>query len=192
MTDPNNEKDKLIEDHEYDGIQELDNPLPGWWLMTFYITIAFSVVYFVYYQIMDGPTSDEYLKSEIARIKQAREANIEKVGERSEEELMAVLDNEQRIEKGKTEYTKNCMACHGDKAQGVIGPNLTDNYWIHGDGSVKSIAEIIKDGVPEKGMPAWEQILQPEQIVNVAGYVHTLHGTDPPGAKAPEGEKVEY
>lgn len=192
MNNQNNENDKLIEDHEYDGIQELDNPLPGWWLMTFYITIAFSVVYFIYYQVLDGPTSEEYLSNDMSRIEEIREARVEDFGEKSEEEIRAVLDNEERIASGKEQYMKNCMACHGNNAQGVIGPNLTDDYWIHGDGTVNSIAKIIKNGVPEKGMPAWEQILQPEQIVNVAGYVYTLHGTDPEGAKPPEGEKVEY
>lgn len=192
MNNQNNENDKLIEDHEYDGIQELDNPLPGWWLMTFYITIAFSVVYFIYYQVLDGPTSEEYLSNDMSRIEEIREARVEDVGEKSEEEIRAVLDNEERIASGKEQYMKNCMACHGDNAQGVIGPNLTDDYWINGDGTVNSIAKIIKNGVTEKGMPAWEQILQPEQIVNVAGYVYTLHGTDPEGAKPPEGEKVEY
>lgn len=192
MTDPNNEKDRLIEDHEYDGIRELDNPLPGWWLMTFYITIAFSVVYFAYYQFLGGPSSDERLSSRMAELQEIREARVEEVGERSEEEIRAVLENEEKINLGKEEYTKNCLACHGDKAQGIIGPNLTDNYWIHGDGSVTSIAGIIKDGVPEKGMPSWQQILQPDQIVNIAAYVYTLHGTEPEGARPPEGEKVEY
>lgn len=192
MSNANDEKDKLIEDHEYDGIQELDNPLPGWWLMTFYITIVFSVVYFIYYQVLDGPSSDEYLTSEMTRIEEVRESRVEEVGEKTNEEMRAVLDDRERLERGKEEYTKNCMACHGNNAQGMIGPNLTDDYWIHGDGTVKSIAEIIRGGVPDKGMPAWGQVLQPEQIVNVAGYVYSLHGTEPAGAKGPEGEKVEY
>lgn len=191
MSNPKDEMDKIIEDHEYDGIKELDNPLPGWWLMTFYITIAFSVVYFVYYQVLDGPTSDEYLSSQMNQIEEVRQARIETVGEKSEEELMAVLEDEDRIEEGKSAYIKNCMACHGEKGGGLIGPNLTDDYWIHGDGGIKAIADIIKDGVPEKGMPAWKQVLQPEQIVNVAGYIYEIRGTEPEGAKPPEGEKVE-
>ncbi len=184
------EKDKLIEGHNYDGIQELNNPLPGWWLMTFYLTIIFSVIYFGYYQIFGGPTSEEELASALSSIQGEREIAAEERGEKTEQDFVAMAEDSAAIESGMTEYVAKCAVCHGDKGQGLIGPNLTDEYWISADGSVTSIITTINTGVVDKGMPPWKGQIAPELIENIAVYVYTLQGTEPEGAKPPQGEKI--
>jgi cytochrome c oxidase cbb3-type subunit 3 len=187
-----NTRDKLIEDHEYDGIHELDNPLPGWWLMTFYITIVFAVVYFVYYEIAGGPSLDEQLAQEMKTVVSKRTAAEEVEVKESEETLLAMLDDPEALNRGKSEFTAKCVVCHGNNGQGLIGPNLTDDYWIHGNGSISSILKIVNEGVADKGMPTWRGVIAPELIEEVAVYVYSLHDTNPEGAKPPQGEKVEY
>lgn len=187
----NDDQGKLIPDHEYDGIYELDNPLPGWWLMTFYITIIFSVVYVLYFYVFGGPNSDQQLASSMERIEMRRAEVVTDEEEKNEEALVALLRDSSRIEKGKNEFALKCMACHGNLGQGLIGPNLTDNYWIHGDGSIIAIVNQINVGVPEKGMPPWKGQFPPDMIENVALYVYSIRGSNPPGAKHPEGNKIE-
>ena len=187
-----NENDRLIMDHEYDGIQELDNPLPGWWLMTFYITIIFSVGYVLYYYAFGGPNSDQELAASMEQIEMRRAETAAAGGDEPDEaELIAKSTDSSRIEAGKKEYLVKCMACHGNLGQGLIGPNLTDEYWIHGDGSITQIMEVVNKGIPEKGMPPWEGLIPPEMIENVVFYVVSIKGTDPPGARPPQGNKIE-
>ena len=186
-----NEKDQLIKGHDYDGIQELNNPLPGWWLMTFYITIVFSVVYYSYYTFFGGPTSDEELAQQMSVITSEQESAQVATSGKSEEYYLSLLDKPEVLEAGKAEYMLKCMACHGDKGQGLIGPNFTDDYWIHGDGSITAILEVANNGVPDKGMVPWRGVIPEETLEAVSAYIYSLHGTDPPGAKAPQGEKVE-
>jgi cytochrome c oxidase cbb3-type subunit 3 len=187
-----NTRDKIIEDHEYDGIHELDNPLPRWWLITFYITIVIAVVYFVYYEIGGGPSSDEQLTREMKTISSKRmAAEKAEVGE-SEETLLAMLGDPKVLSRGKSEFAAKCAACHGNNGQGLIGPNLTDDYWIHGNGTISSILNIANQGVADKGMPTWRGVIDPELLEDVAVYVYSLHGTNPQGAKPPQGEKVDY
>jgi cytochrome c oxidase cbb3-type subunit 3 len=192
MSDTRQEEGKLIEGHEYDGIRELNNPLPGWWLMTFYITIIFAVVYFTYYHLLGGPTLDQELAQKMGEIKAARTEAEKTKGVKSEEELRALLNNREVLAQGKAEFTAKCTPCHGNNGQGVIGPNLTDDYWIHGDGRISSILGIINEGVPDKGMPPWKGVISPDLMEKVAVYVYSLHGTNPEGAKPPQGVKVEY
>ncbi len=187
-----NAEDRLIEDHEYDGIHELDNPLPGWWLMTFYITIVFAVVYFVYYELAGGPSLDEQLTQEMKSVTSKRTAAEEVKGQKSEETLLAMLDNPEALNRGKGEFTAKCAVCHGANGQGLIGPNLTDDYWIHGKGDISSILEVVNNGVADKGMPTWKGVIAPQLLEEVAVYVYSLHGTNPEGAKPPQGEKVDY
>ena len=88
-------------------------------------------------------------------------------------------------------YSARCASCHGDKGQGIIGPNLTDDYWIHGDGSIPAILKVMNEGVPDKGMPPWKGVIPAELEDDVAAYVYSIYGTNPPGAKAPQGELIE-
>ena len=186
-----NEKDKLIPDHEYDGIQELDNPLPGWWLMTFYITIVFSIGYVLYFYAFGGPNSDQQLAAGLEKIESKRATVVSGSEDKNEATLVALLGDKDRIEKGKNEFMVKCMACHGNLGQGLIGPNLTDDFWIHGDGSITAIVSQINIGVPEKGMPPWKDQIPPDMIENVALYVYSIRGSNPPGARPPQGNKIE-
>lgn len=183
--------DKIIKGHDYDGIQELNNPLPGWWLATFYITIIFSIGYYAYYTFLGGPTSDEELARSMSVIQEEREAAKVTQEVKSEEYFIALLDDQEVLAAGKAEYTAKCLACHGDKGQGLIGPNMTDEYWIQGDGSVSSMLEIAKIGVPDKGMPPWEGVIPEDTLEAVVVYIYSLYGTNPPGARPPQGEQVE-
>lgn len=279
------EKDILL-DHNYDGIQELDNDLPPWWLYMFYITIIWGVLYLIYYHVSGiGPSSyeeymtdmnpgwqavevqgetfmeklgsysspysiesvdltprlrDELLAAEkkLAEMRSAEEqltgsvaglefedlikaamkkadaasldklkasfpeiwvlaeaemsgAPAEAVAEAEPEIQMAALTDAASLQSGEQIYQTNCATCHGKTGEGGIGPNMTDDYWIHGAG-MGNMVKVIKNGVPAKGMIAWAKILRPQQIQEVASFMLTLHGTNPPNGKAPQGEKVEY
>ena len=184
------EKDNLIEAHEYDGIKELNNPLPGWWLMTFYFTIIIAAIYLAYYQFLGGPTLDEELAQDMSKIQAARTEAEKVAGVKSEEHFMAMLDDHEVLAQGKAEFAAKCAACHGDKGQGIIGPNLTDGYWIHGDGKISTIVGIINEGVLDKGMPPWKGVIAPDLLEKVAVHVYSLRNTNPEGAKPPQGIKV--
>jgi cytochrome c oxidase cbb3-type subunit 3 len=186
-----NEKDQLIKGHDYDGIQELNNPLPGWWLMTFYITIVFAVVYYSYYTFFGGPTLDEELAQKMSVIQSEQQMAEDEAPVKSSEDYAALLNNPEVLEKGKAEYMLKCMACHGDKGQGLIGPNFTDEYWIHGNGSIAAILEVANNGVADKGMPAWKGVIPEDTLEAVAVYIYSLYGSNPEGARPPQGEKVE-
>jgi cytochrome c oxidase cbb3-type subunit 3 len=186
-------KDELL-DHDYDGIQELDNELPPWWLWLFYITIIWGVVYMIYYHVLGtGPSSAEEYQMEMVRAAEMYQQPGGDAAGAVEQEVIkvAALTDEQSLAEGKTIYTKNCVPCHGNNGEGTVGPNLTDDYWIHG-AAMQDMVITITNGVPAKGMISWAPILTPEEIVKVASYIRTLHGTNPPNPKAPEGEKVDY
>lgn len=183
------EKEATIElDHNYDGIKELDNHLPPWWKWLFYGTIAWSVVYLVVYHITDSvPLQQEEYNNEVAladeQIRKIRAA--EPVAAIDEAALTYTADAD-LISKGALVFKNNCVSCHKEKGEGSIGPNLTDEYWLHG-GSIQNIFATIKNGVPEKGMIAWNAILKPEEIRNVSFFIMSLKGSNPPNAKAPQG-----
>ena len=142
-------RDPLL-DHEYDGIRELDNPLPGWWLGTFYITIIFSGIYVLYYHLWNGPTIEDEYRTDVAQVEQLNAEN-EKKFESSIDNLAELVVDPKRIALGKEKFTALCSSCHGVQGQGGIGPNLTDAYWIHGDGSPEENLKVIKKGILEKG-----------------------------------------
>ncbi|NOZ47064.1 MAG: c-type cytochrome [Chlorobi bacterium] len=174
--------DRFIANHEYDGIRELDNDLPGWWKWLFYISIIFAVVYIVRYHILKtGDLQEAEYSKEMAVAK-------EKMPAQSDESALARLEDETNLIAGKAIFDKNCVVCHLSKGEGLVGPNLTDEYWIHG-GSFKNIYATIRDGVPVKGMISWKSQLKPEEIQQVSSYIMSLQGTNPPNAKAPQGEK---
>lgn len=185
------DKDQLIKDHDYDGIQELNNPLPGWWLMTFYITIVVAVIYYSYYTFFGGPTLDQELALNMKAIQAEQQVAQESAPVKSEDQYLALLNNQDVLEIGKAEYTLKCLACHGDKGQGLIGPNFTDEYWISGDGSIAAILEVANNGIADKGMPAWKGVIPEDTLEAVSVYIYSLYGTNPAGAKPPQGEKVE-
>ena len=182
------EKDLLME-HEFDGITELDNPTPAWFNWLFYGTIFFGVLYLLNFHVLKwGKLQDEEYAVEVQQAEAAKKAYLEKSGNNIDENTAKENQDAAVISAGQAIYAANCIACHGDKGQGTVGPNLTDEYWLHG-GSINNIFKTIKYGVPEKGMISWEKTLSPKQIEDVANYIISLKGTNPPNPKAPQGEK---
>lgn len=177
-------KDSLLLEHNYDGIQELDNSLPLWWLATFFGTIIFGFIYFVHYESGSGPTSTQELKESMA-VLQALKAQGPSYGDSE----LAALFTDERTKEGHEIFTGRCAACHGPSGEGVIGPNLTDNFWVHGKGSRADIFQVISEGVPALGMPTWKDQLKDTELVAVSSYVYTLKGKNLQG-KPPQG--VEY
>ncbi|MFN8389397.1 MAG: cbb3-type cytochrome c oxidase N-terminal domain-containing protein [Bdellovibrionota bacterium] len=175
-------RDELLNSN-YDGIQEYDNDLPRWWLMLFYITIAFGVVYVGYYQFGPGPSSEESLASAMAAI----QANKPKEVAVDSSALLALAKDSAHLASGKTVFDTRCLPCHGAQGQGIVGPNLTDNFWIHG-GKIADTQKTIREGVLDKGMLAWKGVLSDAEIDDVTAYIYSLRGTNPPNPKAPQGD----
>ncbi len=174
--------------HDYDGIRELDNKLPPWWLGMFYLSIVFSVIYLFAFHLSDiGPSSKEEYEAEMAMAKAEVNAYLATQGEKVNETNVTALTDPQELSMGASIYEANCASCHGKLGEGGIGPNMTDDYWLHG-GSIGSVFKVIKDGVPEKGMISWSEQLRASDMQRVASYILTLKGTNPPNAKEPQGE----
>ncbi len=189
---PQNPNEPALTDHNYDGIQEYDNPLPTWWTLTFYATIAWAILYFVGITFDIIPTYEKDLEAgqaELAAMRQRHEDSQPKIVI-TEEMLAAIATDDAKTKAGAEIFAAKCAACHGDKGQGLIGPNLTDKFWLHG-GSMLSIHKVVDKGVLDKGMPAWGGALQNDEVMNVVGFIKTLQGTKPDGAKAPQGPAYE-
>lgn len=182
------ERDRLL-DHEYDGIKEYDNPMPGWWVWTFWATVVFSLGYFAFYQLGPGPTVVQEYDAEV-RAAAEREARQAGAGGAVTEESLRALQKDRAAMAGVAQtFATRCAACHGAQGQGIIGPNLTDDYWLHGN-KLTDILKVIADGVPEKGMVPWKGVLQPQELHLMVAYVATLHDTHPPNPKPPQGKKM--
>ncbi len=174
--------------HEYDGIRELDNSLPPWWLWLFYGTIIWAAVYLWYYHVSDkGPSQEqEYIAAmEMGEAEKAKFLATQ--ADAIDEKTVTLLTAEADLAEGKEIYTANCLVCHGANGEGTVGPNFTDKYWIHG-GSINNLFTTIKYGVPEKGMISWKSQLRPGAMQKVASYILSLQGTNPPNQKAPQGD----
>jgi cytochrome c oxidase cbb3-type subunit 3 len=186
------EKDEehLLIDHSYDGIQELDNPLPNWWQFTFYGAIVFSVFYFLFYIVLGGPTLRDEFNKDYAVVK-ATQDELKKKDTAFDLSKYEAIVKEDGIKKGEVVFATNCVPCHKEKGIGDIGPNLTDNSWIHAKGTPDTIYPVVFNGVPDNGMPVWSEVLSAEEIYQVVSYVQTLHNTNQPGGKAPQGNIVE-
>lgn len=182
---PVEQEDDILMEHSYDGIRELDNHLPPWWTWLFYGTAAWAVVYMIVYHVIGAlPLStDEYLAEVEAMQKLRATQEIVQIDEAALE-YTAEADF---INKGKDIFINNCASCHRNDGGGGIGPNLTDEYWLHG-GNVRDIFAVIKNGVAEKGMISWASILKPEEIRDAAFFIMSIGGSNPAGAKEPQGE----
>lgn len=174
-------------DHEYDGIRELDNRIPPWFSTLFLGTIVFAAIYMLNYHVFGTSKlmAEEY-RDEIAEADLQRRITIAREGAIDESALAAITDGA-ALTRAAGEYGKYCVSCHGSQGQGLVGPNLTDDYWIHG-GGITNVYAVIKNGVPAKGMISWQLVFTPKQIQELASYVLSLHGTNPPNAKKPEGD----
>lgn len=177
--------------HEYDGIIEHDNPLPTWWLWTFFLTIIFSFLYYIHYELGGGPTLTQELEVAMSNLDKARSHASSAAPMETEDMLQGKFKDANLIALGAAQYAGKCAACHGNELQGLIGPNLTDDHWLHGDGSGLALLKVIREGVPEKGMPPWNGILKKDELYGVAAFIESKHGSNPPGAKEPQGEKVK-
>ncbi|GGB81711.1 cbb3-type cytochrome c oxidase N-terminal domain-containing protein [Dyadobacter sediminis] len=184
---PADEKHLIIEGHDYDGIHELDNRMPPWLQSLFAGTIVIAIAYFAYYYSGIGDFQLAELDKEMAQAEIDKKIYMEKVGASMDENNVAQLTDPAIVSEGKKTFQEKCSACHGMDGGGTVGPNLTDNYWLHGTG-IKNIFKTIKYGVPEKGMISWEKQLSPTDIQKVASYVMTLKGSTPANPKEPQGE----
>lgn len=188
--DLSDEKTILIEGHDYDGIQELDNRMPPWLQSLFLATVLIAIVYSAYYFSGMGDSQIAELDKEIAMADVEKKAYLEKVGSSMDENTVTQLTETAVIDGGKAIFQEKCTACHAADGGGGVGPNLTDQYWLHG-GNIKNLFKVIKYGVPEKGMISWEKQLSPTDIQKVASFVLSLKGTKPAKPKEPQGELFE-
>lgn len=187
-TVPIEDEKQLLMDHDYDGIKELDNNLPPWWVYLFYACIIFSVIYLVRYEIMGAPDQETELKNELAQAKVEVAEYMKTAPDLMDEKTVTLLTEPADLDAGKAIFTTNCVACHRADGGGQIGPNLTDDHWILGGGIKNLFHTITNGGRDGKGMIAWKGTLKPKEIQAVASYVISLRGSNPKDPKAPDGE----
>lgn len=176
--------------HNYDGIEELDNPTPPWWQWAFILSAIFGVVYlWIYFVAYSAP--DQIQELQIANVKAEEQikAYMANSANKIDENTVTVLTEASDINEGKKIFTSVCAACHGTDGGGIVGPNLTDNYWLHG-GTINDIFKTIKYGVPEKGMKSWKDDFTPKQIAQLSSFIATLKGKKPVNPKEPQGDLI--
>ncbi len=179
---------QLLLDHDYDGIKELDNTLPPWWVYLFYGCIVFSAIYLVRYEIMGGDNQEMELKNEMAQAKIDVAEYMKTAPDLIDEESVTLLTDTPSLIEGKTIFTANCVVCHRLDGGGNIGPNLTDDHWVLG-GGIKNVFHTLEHGGRDgKGMISWKGTLKPSEMQKVASYVLSLRGSNPKDPKAPDGE----
>ncbi|RZS69329.1 cbb3-type cytochrome c oxidase N-terminal domain-containing protein [Pseudobacter ginsenosidimutans] len=185
---PIEQEKALVMDHEYDGIRELDNRLPPWWLYGFYGTIIFAGIYLWRYHVSEtAPLSQQEFAIAMEKAEEQKAAYLKKSANNVDENTVKMLTESSALDAGKTVFIQNCAACHGKDGEGTVGPNLTDDYWLHG-GSIADVFKSVKYGWPEKGMRSWKEDLSPVQIAQVSSFIKSLHGSNPPNGKEKQGE----
>jgi cytochrome c oxidase cbb3-type subunit 3 len=191
---PIEKEDSIDLGHNYDGIRELDNSLPPWWLWMFYLTIIFAGVYMTYYHFTDmGPSSAQEYEQEMAEAKVSVAKYLAGQAAAIDETSVTLLNDAPSIEAGQQIFSQKCIACHGAQGQGVagLGPNFADDYWLHGN-TINEVFATIKYGVNGKGMQSWKAEIKPADMQKLASYVLSLRGTNPPNQQPPQGTKYEY
>ena len=183
-------KDEIL--HEVDGIAEYDNPSPGWLNAILWGALIFSVLYIAFYALSFGPAShkSEYRREAVqahAALQAYYDANP--IVPPSAVQLLAGAVDQKVIDLGRARFVKTCASCHGEAAQGLIGPNLTDENWLHG-GKVTQVFSTIAKGVPAKGMPPWGRAVAPKELAALVSYLRSVQGTRPANPKEPEGKAV--
>ena len=183
------EKDEIV--HIYGDIREMDRELPRWWLYTLYGSILFAFGYWFHYEVFRGGDNPSQTYAKEVAIARAREAEkVRAAGVLDDVSLVTLSRDPSTTGRGKEVFVQTCAACHGPEGAGNIGPNLTDAHWIHG-GAPTRIFSTIRDGVADKGMPAWAPQLGIERVEAVTAYVLSIRGTNVPGGKPPQGEKEQ-
>lgn len=177
------EEKNLRSDHNYDGIHKSNHPLPIWWVAIFIITVVFSIPYYFNYQNSSGSNLKEKLVAALE----------EKQGGFNLDEYNTYIKSDAKkiAKSGMKIYKRKCRVCHGAQGEGGVGPNLTDMFWINGNGSVASVYEVVDKGVTDKGMAAWGEALGKEKLMAVVEYVMKFKGTNPKNAKAPQGTEFK-
>lgn len=187
-TQPIEKEGDLLMDHDYDGIKELDNNLPPWWVYLFYICVIFGVIYVARYELFGGDDQETELKMEMAQAKIDVEEYLKTAPDLMDEKTVVLLTDAPSLDAGKEIFTTNCAACHRADGGGQIGPNLTDNQWILGGGIKNLFHTITNGGRDGKGMISWKGTLKPKEIQKVASYILSLQGSNPKDPKESEGE----
>lgn len=185
---PIEKEQDIMLDHNYDGIHELDNSLPPWWKYGFYVTIVFACIYLYRFHISGtGPSSHDEYVAEMQKAEEEKAAYLAKSANNVDENTVTVLTTTADLSAGEQIFQTVCFACHAKDGGGGVGPNLTDDYWLHG-GGIKDIFKSIKYGWQDKGMKSWKDDYSPKQIAQLASYVKSLHGTKPAAPKDKQGE----
>lgn len=188
---PIEEEEDLLIDHTYDGIQELDNPTPVLFNALFYSTIVFAIGYLLIYHVFGwGMNQEQEYLAEMQAAEVQRMEYLATSGTNIDENNVELDLSPEMVIPGQEIYLQSCGVCHGNQGEGMIGPNLTDEYWLHG-GDIKDIFRVVKYGVPDKGMVPWESSLTPVQIAQVSNFIASIMGTNPPNPKDPQGDKYE-
>jgi cytochrome c oxidase cbb3-type subunit III len=181
------EKDRIL-DHEYDGIREYDNPLPGWWVLVFYVSVAWAAGYALWWHAGPGVDARSARFAELdERLRAKAAASAGADFSAFEPEIRQVALSPDGLAAGASIFATRCLPCHGAAGEGIVGPNLTDDYVLHG-WTLPEMYRVVSEGVPEKGMIAWKSLLSPAEMQQVTAYAASLRGTSPPNPKAPQGE----
>lgn len=181
-------EDQLLLEHDYDGIKELDNNLPTWWVYLFYACILFGVIYVVRYDVLGADNQEVELKKEVAQAKIDIAEYMKTAPDLMDEKTVTLSTEPADLAEGKEIFTTNCAACHRADGGGQIGPNLTDDEWILGGGIKNIFHTLVNGGRDGKGMISWKGTLKPKEMQKVASYIISLKGSNPADPKAPEGE----
>lgn len=192
-TNPGDMPEQPIKGHKYDGIQEYDNPMPGWWVWLFWGSAVFALVYVLGIEVFDFVnTYEDDLAEGVENLEAIRTAYAEANPSFTVDDatIAQYVQDPAKVEAGAVSYAAQCANCHGNEGQGLIGPNMTDAYWVHG-GSNTDIYNLISKGSVTKGMPPWEGVYSPEQRAELVAFIQSIQGTDPPNPKGPEGDLYE-
>ena len=189
MSSKSTNEDDLLTSHNYDGIQEYDNPMPGWWTFIFITNVVWAVVYFVGINMDFLPEYEDDLRVEMAIQNELEQRAVKELPPVNADMLAEALANSDTVLNGASVFATNCAACHGAQGQGTIGPNLTDNAWLTGDGELENLHTVVASGTAN-GMPGWAAILSQDDLVAVVAFVKSIRGTSPPNPKAAEGAEA--
>lgn len=174
--------------HTYDDIEEYDNELPNWWLYTLFGAMVFALGYFFWYEVLHaGPSQQQTYEASRVEDRRREAERARRMGAMNDEGLRTLSHDAATVEQGRALFTQNCAACHRADGGGQIGPNLTDNQWIHG-GTPLRVFRTVSEGIAAKGMPAWGAQLGPDRTMSVVAYLLTLRNTNVAGGKAPQGD----